>query len=217
MTNNNGSSTLPVLSVSGQESIGEAAAGDAVGDSGESADEAAELSDIDSVLLVLSVLNDAPMHTDTLHYKTGLPIGRVMASLLLLELSGLAYESYTCYYQRTPIHKELANQRVPASKDKRRARGNAASLAQESIKGGQKSLETKEQTLGEVRRSHRFKQRMLAKRLNMDQADVSRLERRQDAPLSLIRKYVEAMDGRLEVIARFPDSSPVRLWKFCSE
>ena len=39
----------------------------------------------------------------------------------------------------------------------------------------------------------------------MDQADVSKTERRDDHLLSTLRRYVEALGGELEVIARFGD------------
>jgi hypothetical protein len=45
----------------------------------------------------------------------------------------------------------------------------------------------------------------LAKQLNMVQPSVSRLERQADLYVSTLRRYVEALGGRLEIHAVFPD------------
>jgi len=39
----------------------------------------------------------------------------------------------------------------------------------------------------------------------MDQSEVSRLERRQDVRLSTLRRFVEALGGELEIFAAFGD------------
>lgn len=40
--------------------------------------------------------------------------------------------------------------------------------------------------------------------LGMSQPEVSKLEQRSDALISTIRRYVQAMGGELEIVARFP-------------
>jgi hypothetical protein len=45
----------------------------------------------------------------------------------------------------------------------------------------------------------------LAKKLQMVQPSVSRLERQADLYVSTLRRYVEALGGRLEISAIFPD------------
>ena len=45
----------------------------------------------------------------------------------------------------------------------------------------------------------------LAKKARMSQADLSKAERRSDHLLSTLRRYVEALGGELDVIARFGD------------
>ena len=45
----------------------------------------------------------------------------------------------------------------------------------------------------------------------MRQGDVSKLERRADAYLSTLRRYIEAMGGQLELLASFPDRPPVKI------
>ena len=47
----------------------------------------------------------------------------------------------------------------------------------------------------------------LAEALEMTQGQVSETERREDHRLSTLGRYVEALGGRLEVIARFGDQS----------
>jgi hypothetical protein len=51
----------------------------------------------------------------------------------------------------------------------------------------------------------------LAKTLGITQDSVSRLEQRTDLLLSTLRKSVEAMGGRLSLVAEFPDRAPVVL------
>jgi predicted transcriptional regulator len=50
----------------------------------------------------------------------------------------------------------------------------------------------------------------VAKATEMAQSEISKLESRQDFLLSTLRRYVEALGGELEVIARFEDKT-VRL------
>jgi hypothetical protein len=51
----------------------------------------------------------------------------------------------------------------------------------------------------------------LAKALGITQDGVSRPEKRTDLLLSTLREYVEAMAGRLSLIAEFHDREPVLL------
>jgi predicted transcriptional regulator/DNA-binding XRE family transcriptional regulator len=54
-------------------------------------------------------------------------------------------------------------------------------------------------------------QRELARRLNIDQTAVSRLEQRDDVRLSTLRGYIEALGATLRIDARFRDES-ARVW-----
>jgi hypothetical protein len=47
----------------------------------------------------------------------------------------------------------------------------------------------------------------------MSQPEVSKLEKRTDCLISTVRRYVEAMGGQLEIVARFPDGA-VRINQF---
>ena len=64
-----------------------------------------------------------------------------------------------------------------------------------------------ELTLAELRKAFDVSQEELAKILDVKQANVSKLERREDMRLSTLFTYVQAMGGKLEIIAHFPDRS----------
>ena len=59
--------------------------------------------------------------------------------------------------------------------------------------------------LQELRRARALSQQELAEVLGLNQATVSKLERRTDMYLSSLRRFVEAMGGKLEISASFPD------------
>lgn len=61
--------------------------------------------------------------------------------------------------------------------------------------------------LAEAREQRDVRQKDIAKILGVTQANVSRIEREEDVYLSTLRKYVEALGGRLEVNAVFPDKT----------
>ncbi|MBM3777779.1 MAG: transcriptional regulator [Acidimicrobiia bacterium] len=71
----------------------------------------------------------------------------------------------------------------------------------------------KEMPLQELRRAHALAQTTLADLLGMSQPDISKLEQRTDALISTVRRYVEAMGGELDIVARFPDGA-VRITQF---
>ena len=59
--------------------------------------------------------------------------------------------------------------------------------------------------LDELRRARELSQARLAELLEMDQGNLSKLEKRTDMYVSTLRSYVEAMGGRLDIVARFDD------------
>lgn len=63
----------------------------------------------------------------------------------------------------------------------------------------------KEMPLHELRKAQQLSQASLAKVLNINQAAVSKMERRTDMYISTLRDYIRAMGGELEIIATFPD------------
>jgi len=76
------------------------------------------------------------------------------------------------------------------------ARAEARRLADE---------DRKEMPLHELRAARHLTQQQLAQTLDMTQAAVSQLEQRTDIYLSTLENFVEAMGGRLEMYAVFPD------------
>jgi transcriptional regulator with XRE-family HTH domain len=62
-----------------------------------------------------------------------------------------------------------------------------------------------EMTLDQLRTAKGFKQAHVAAALRMSQAAVSKLEFRTDSYVSSVRRYVEALGGKLELRAVFPD------------
>ncbi len=59
--------------------------------------------------------------------------------------------------------------------------------------------------LGKLREARRKTQVQLAEAIGTTQANVSRLENRDDLYLSTLSEYVEALGGHLELRAVFPD------------
>ncbi|MFZ0819506.1 MAG: XRE family transcriptional regulator [Candidatus Acidiferrales bacterium] len=86
--------------------------------------------------------------------------------------------------------KELLNKMTP----ERRAR----------IKAGANRLR-EELILAELRESRALTQQQLARALRINQAAVSKMERRKDMYLSSLDGIIKAMGGRLEIRAVFPD------------
>lgn len=72
-------------------------------------------------------------------------------------------------------------------------------------------LVAEEMTLRDLRRARKLTQVRMAKQLGISQDGVSRLEKRSDLLLSTLRKTVEAMGGRLSLVAEFPDREAVVL------
>jgi predicted transcriptional regulator len=73
------------------------------------------------------------------------------------------------------------------------------------------TLMSHERSLQELRRARRLTQAQMAQVLGIGQDGVSRLEQRGDMRLSTLRGYVEALGGRLSVVAEFPGQEPVVL------
>lgn len=63
----------------------------------------------------------------------------------------------------------------------------------------------REMRLHELRRARELTQQDLAEKLNVNQPAVAKLEQRADVYVSSLRHYVEAVGGRLKVVAEFPE------------
>ena len=66
-------------------------------------------------------------------------------------------------------------------------------------------------TLRDLRIAALQTQEDMAQALGVGQDTISRLEQRSDMLLSTMRRYVEAMGGRLDLIATFPNRPSVRV------
>lgn len=64
-------------------------------------------------------------------------------------------------------------------------------------------------TLKDLRQAVAQTQQDLAAALGVGQDTISRLEKRSDMLLSTLRRYVEAMGGKLELVAQFPNRPPM--------
>ncbi len=58
--------------------------------------------------------------------------------------------------------------------------------------------------LHELRRAQEMTQQALGKELNVNQPAVAKLERRADVYVSNLRSYIQALGGKLTIVARFP-------------
>ena len=54
----------------------------------------------------------------------------------------------------------------------------------------------------------------IAKKLKINQASVSKLERRTDMYVRTLGRLIRAMGGELEIVAKFPGREPVRITQF---
>lgn len=61
--------------------------------------------------------------------------------------------------------------------------------------------------LAELRQARQFTQEQLAHSMKIKQASVSKMEGQTDMYISTLRKYIKAMGGDLEIIAKFPEGS----------
>ena len=62
-----------------------------------------------------------------------------------------------------------------------------------------------EMPLNELRQAKALSQVKLAESLHVNQAAISKMERRTDMYISTLREYVRALGGDLEVVARFSE------------
>ncbi|SRR5258708_6102986 len=63
---------------------------------------------------------------------------------------------------------------------------------------------SRDMDLAQIRRALKLSQEELGQTLQVGQAAIAKLEKRTDMYLSTIRRFIEAMGGQLEVVARFP-------------
>jgi transcriptional regulator with XRE-family HTH domain len=72
----------------------------------------------------------------------------------------------------------------------------------------------REMPLGKLRAARELTQENLAKILDVNQSEISKIERRTDMYVSTLASYVQAMGGALEIRAVFPDGGAVKITQF---
>ena len=70
-----------------------------------------------------------------------------------------------------------------------------------------------EMALADLRRLQHLTQESLAATLHINQASVAKMEKRTDMYVGTLRRFIQAMGGELDIIARFPDRS-IRIDQF---
>ena len=81
----------------------------------------------------------------------------------------------------------------------------------EAIKARAEELIAEEVSLAELRKLLKQTQAELAERMNIHQAQVSKIERRSDILLSTMRDYIEAAGGSMRIIVSIPDHDDLSL------
>jgi transcriptional regulator with XRE-family HTH domain len=91
----------------------------------------------------------------------------------------------------------------------RKFKGLEAGMAPESIERSNATYQRLKQdmALEELRNALRLTQQQLAETLQVDQSAISKLERRTDMYVSTLERFIQAMGGRLEIRAVFPEGS----------
>ena len=79
---------------------------------------------------------------------------------------------------------------------------NMSLTAQKTVEEKTSQL-LKEVLLYEIREHLHITQEDMATKLNTKQANVSRTERRRDMKLSTLKRYIEALGGELDIVAKF--------------
>ena len=85
---------------------------------------------------------------------------------------------------------------------------------QKAIDQKAKVLIAEEMSLQKLRKARARSQQKVGKILHVNQAAVSKLERRADMYVSTLKSYVQAMGGQLEIIATFPDRTAIKINQF---
>jgi DNA-binding Xre family transcriptional regulator len=75
------------------------------------------------------------------------------------------------------------------------------------IESGESTVPPEAVRLAELRQSRGLSQAELAERVGVKQANISRIEGREDLKISTLAKVVEAMGATLSIRARFPDGT----------
>ncbi|WP_337173275.1 helix-turn-helix transcriptional regulator [Paludisphaera sp.] len=75
-------------------------------------------------------------------------------------------------------------------------------------------LRAEHRSLQQLREARDQSQEEIARKLGVQQSAVSKIERRTDLYVSTLRKYVEAVGGKLRITAEFPGGGAVVIDQF---
>ncbi len=81
----------------------------------------------------------------------------------------------------------------------------------EKIEQRAAQLIAEEMTMRGLREARKVSRSKLARKLGVDQEQVSRREQETDLHIAALRRSVEALGGKLSLIAEFPDGAPVAI------
>ena len=87
---------------------------------------------------------------------------------------------------------------------------------QDAINAEYSTLKVEYMVLQEIRKISGLSQAQLANVLKMDQSNLSKLEKREDVYISTLRRYIEAVGGKLHIMAALPNKPLVELTGFSS-
>lgn len=82
-------------------------------------------------------------------------------------------------------------------------------MSPEAQRDVQERVERTARHLDEIRRARGMTQVTLASAMGVSQAQITKVEHQADLYVSTLRRFVEAMGGELELVARFPDGESV--------
>lgn len=85
---------------------------------------------------------------------------------------------------------------------------------QQAIAVRAEALIEEEMTLQALRKALAMTQEEMATHLQVNQENISRLEKRSDMKISTLQAYVEALGGTLSLTVDFPGRAPIRLQDF---
>jgi transcriptional regulator with XRE-family HTH domain len=71
--------------------------------------------------------------------------------------------------------------------------------------------------LAELRKAQNISQGELAERLDKGQPAVAKVESREDPHVSTVREYIEALGGRLDLVAHMPNNESILLKRLSSD
>ncbi len=72
-------------------------------------------------------------------------------------------------------------------------------------------INSRQATLRRLREARALTQSTVGDLLDMDQSEVSRLERRSDMLLSTLKRFVQATGGEMHIVVSYSDGGPVEL------